>query len=323
MGFSKTSQISRSLPIAISEHADSHDKVIIQDASSLYGNSLGVTFQLDKNSPAWLMEAELAINDFVSDQDLDFGVIYDPSEQGILFPASMADFVMQAIGEDEIFLEDYHLLMRCNLRVKLSLRSLEDPAEFLLLNSSFLRFRNSDRSSSGLCRTNIRFSSRDSGDHPVVIGRVLTRSVETVILDASREIVRIIPHPVGIDISRFPAPHSLTPLYGMPRVEPGYLARRGIVLASTHNVEKGGLILLSNSTLEIELPSGETVMGYVFLRTEPEDHAEPVLRRLLTGVKKLSMHSHPNQIFFEPQFRGTQSVWMVSTDSLVAIFVSP
>jgi len=312
LGFSRRSQIMASRSIALMEQGGCFESLLIQAASAIEPTSTAVDFPFAHSISNWVILAVISINGKYCPYCDNVPVLFDPSEQGILFPRSMEAFVRSALGKSGYISGDNYMFADCEQSIPISLQSY---AQKISLASNLFRFESSGR---GICKTNLRVSNAET---PIVIGRMLTRSVSAVILDSSSEYLKIIPFTEPKAVPRFYAPIPLAPVYELPFVDTGFFSS-GLVFA-TKSDSQGGLLTVSQSVRKIKLPNGRYARGFLFLRTTHTDQEATEVTKLLPKVGILWMRTDLERIVMLVEAKGPSDVWMISSFDQIAIVLLP
>jgi hypothetical protein len=227
---------------------------------------------------------------------------YDPSVQDIELPRRLLSRFRFDVAIDDV---DQSLLISCTDSLTIAIQPLGTEAIFF--HSSLIRHR----ATSGICRTRVRFRDSDR----IVVGRILTRSVDRVLLNYRDKTVGIVGRTGRQDWFE-PIIPSVN-LYDEPFVS-SRMGKEAIIFS---NKNDGQLVLANDRPVFTRISADERAFTYVFVRTRQDKSLNRVSEyRAIRNVSGFPIREDPDRIVIGVQNTpGTSDIWIRSCKNFVIV----
>jgi hypothetical protein len=295
------------------------DKILIQIDPE--PERTGIIFQTINEFPDWIMQIGLSLNGVEMPSATFTGVHYDPAEQDIVFPWTLRDLVVAALGESVLVSARGSVHADCFSRIFIRLHDGESVVELSpqLLFSNPMMSTQVGEGPQRVCLTRIRF-----GDEPetgaIVVGRLLTRSVQRVVLNYETRAVKMIPRNVANDLGAYADPVPLIDVFGDPVVVNRAWLRPAVILPTITDQWNRGLVLMNKYPRRMVLPGHEeSHFAYVLKRVMPSPVQES-FSKLIGGMGGFTLRFDPDRAVFLAAGSGQFEFWKYENSGLVVIY---
>jgi len=246
IGVGRGSPLMDGRSLVVQDNAGDELKIGIIDSETYKGLRFPSTWT-DGN---WEVRAPVKLNAV----DISLTFSYNPSENNIVLPRAMEAHVRRALGPSVRITQTLTVFASCfSIPMEVSVGSVTVPISTLRpYGVSFSVIHDSDEN---LCKTRIRFSDTQT----VVIGRLLTRAVDRVILNGDDGSIVVVPRTGSEPLNPFSDPKALVPIYDFPVVG-------GREITLHHSQTSRGFLQLSRKTVSLVIGDRQ-VDGYLFKPT--------------------------------------------------------
>ena len=307
-----------SLSISETVNALADDNVVIQMV--VPQEDRGIVFQTLPGTRSWILDTGMSIQGHQVPSSMFNGIQFDAGEQGLVFPIQLEPFVRFALGGSQFVWENSQVSANCQSVISVVLGDLSIPSQILFKQGTLWSqlVGNSDQ----ICETRIKISPHATS---IVIGRLLTRSVGSVVLNYSARTIRIVPYTRNVVLNSYYDPLPLVDVYEAPIIETRMGVDALIFPRETRLDWTNGFLLLNNLPRLFRLPNGHFANGFLFRRITKSMNPEspvPAFHRLMSGITGYSVrYDIDRAVFLRTGRPGPAELWKLELSDLLAVFL--